>query len=51
LTTFSAFSGESLSLLQRGALGMALAHTTTHVLGALLMAFIGLKLMQGVLGT
>jgi CrcB protein len=50
LTTFSAFSGESLTLLQRGELGMALAHTMAHVLGALLTAFIGMKLVQGLLG-
>lgn len=50
LTTFSAFSGESLALLQRGALGLALAHTLAHVLGALLMAGLGLKLMQALLG-
>lgn len=46
LTTFSAFSGESLALLQRGALGLALAHTAAHVLGALAAAGLGLKLMQ-----
>ncbi|MDN3919955.1 fluoride efflux transporter CrcB [Roseateles violae] len=49
LTTFSAFSGESLSLLQRGALGWALTHTLAHVLGALLSAYLGLRLMQGLL--
>lgn len=46
LTTFSAFSGESLSLLQRGAFGLALAHTGAHVLGALTAAGVGLRLMQ-----
>lgn len=46
LTTFSAFSGESLALLHRGAFGMALAHTGAHVLGALAAAGIGLRLMQ-----
>jgi len=46
LTTFSAFSGESLALLQRGAIGLALAHTAAHVLGALAAAGLGLKLMQ-----
>src|SRR6478609_12087522 len=51
LTTFSAFSGESLVLLQRGQLPLALAHTLAHVLGALLMAGLGLKLMQALLGT
>lgn len=46
LTTFSAFSGESLVMLQRGELGMAFAHTLAHVLGALAAAALGLKLMQ-----
>ncbi|HEY1090936.1 MAG TPA: fluoride efflux transporter CrcB, partial [Burkholderiaceae bacterium] len=34
LTTFSAFSGESLVLLQRGHFSLALLHTLVHVLGA-----------------
>ena len=46
LTTFSSFSGESLSLLQRGQAGMALAHTTVHVLGSLGAAALGLFLMR-----
>lgn len=46
LTTFSAFSGESLALVHRGEFGMALAHTGAHVLGALAAAGIGLRLMQ-----
>jgi CrcB protein len=45
LTTFSAFSGESLSLLQRSQFGLALAHTGLHVLGALAAAALGLWLM------
>jgi CrcB protein len=43
LTTFSAFSGESLGLLQRGAVGMALAHTAAHVLGSLALAALGYR--------
>ncbi|MDM4765811.1 fluoride efflux transporter CrcB [Pelomonas sp. SE-A7] len=50
LTTFSAFSGESLSLLQRGQFALALAHALTHVLGSLGAAALGLKLMQLMLG-
>lgn len=46
LTTFSSFSGESLSLLQRGEFGLALAHAAAHVLGSLGAAALGLKLMQ-----
>jgi fluoride exporter len=41
LTTFSAFSGESLVLIQRGQFGWALAHTLVHVLGALGCAALG----------
>ncbi|HLO96665.1 MAG TPA: fluoride efflux transporter CrcB [Burkholderiaceae bacterium] len=49
LTTFSSFSGESLSLLQRGDFGLALAHTLIHVLGSLLAAAAGLALMRAAL--
>jgi CrcB protein len=41
LTTFSAFSAESLALLQAQRFGAALAHTLVHVLGALLLAAAG----------
>jgi fluoride exporter len=41
LTTFSSFSGESLVLLQRGQVPMALAHAAAHLLGALACAAIG----------
>jgi CrcB protein len=40
-TTFSSFSAESLSLLQRGHAGLALLHSTTHLLGALGCAWLG----------
>jgi len=46
LTTFSAFSGESLALLQRGDWGWALAHTLAHVLGALACAALGFRLAR-----
>ncbi len=46
LTTFSAFSVESLLLLQRGQWSLALAHTGAHVLGALAFAAIGFRLLQ-----
>jgi len=49
LTTFSAFSGESLALLQRGDFGMALAHTLAHVLGALFAAWLGMRLVQALI--
>jgi CrcB protein len=44
LTTFSAFSGESLLLLQKGEFGWALAHTLAHVVGALVCASAGFML-------
>ena len=46
LTTFSAFSGESLALLRHGEFGLAVAHTMAHVLGALAAAWLGMKLVQ-----
>jgi CrcB protein len=46
LTTFSAFSGESLAMLQRGEAGMALWHTALHTLGGLGCAAAGWRLMQ-----
>ena len=50
LTTFSSFSGESLSLLQRGDWQLAFAHTAVHVLGSLGCAAMGFWLMQIKLG-
>jgi CrcB protein len=41
LTTFSAFSGESLVLLQRGQIGLAFAHGAAHVFGSLACAALG----------
>jgi fluoride exporter len=41
LTTFSAYSVESLILLQRGLWTLAVAHTMAHVLGALAAAALG----------
>ena len=49
LTTFSAFSVESLLLLQRGAWGLAATHTAVHVLGALGCTLGGFQLARGVL--
>ncbi|MFG6433375.1 fluoride efflux transporter CrcB [Roseateles sp. LYH14W] len=46
LTTFSAFSGESLALLQRGDFGLALAHTLAHVVGSLAAAALGMLVVQ-----
>ena len=48
-TTFSAFSVESLIMLQRGEWGLALAHTLAHVVGALAFAALGFRLGQSML--
>ena len=49
-TTFSAFSAESLSLIERGRFELALAHTLAHVLGALACAALGARLVRMALG-
>ncbi|HEY0847008.1 MAG TPA: fluoride efflux transporter CrcB [Noviherbaspirillum sp.] len=41
LTTFSAFSAESMTLLQRGEYAWALAHSALHLLGALALCIAG----------
>ncbi|MCV2355284.1 fluoride efflux transporter CrcB [Paucibacter sp. B2R-40] len=46
LTTFSAFSAESLSLLQRGHYGLLLTHAGAHMLGGLACAAIGMRLLR-----
>ncbi len=46
LTTFSAFTGESLSLLQKHEYCWAALHASSHVFGALLMAAIGFAAVQ-----
>jgi CrcB protein len=37
LTTFSTFSAESMTLLQQGEFGWALAHISVHLLGSILV--------------
>ena len=49
LTTFSAFSAESLLMLQRAHWALAAGHTLAHVLGALACAAVGHRIAQGVL--
>lgn len=46
LTTFSAFTGESLTLLYKQHYVLAALHAFGHVFGALLMAAIGLAFIQ-----
>ena len=48
-TTFSAFSAESLIMLQRGQFLLALGHTLAHVIGSLACAAIGFRVAQGIL--
>ena len=48
-TTFSAFSAESLVMVQRGELLLALGHTLAHVAGALACAALGFRLAQALL--
>ena len=50
LTTFSAFSLESLHLLQKDEWGMAAVHTVAHVAGALGCAALGFRGMKLLLG-
>lgn len=49
LTTFSAFSGESLLLLQRGQLALAVLHAAAHVFGSLACVALGFWLARLVL--
>jgi len=46
LTTFSAFTGESWGLLQRGEWTLAAVHTLAHVFGALMCAALGFWLLR-----
>lgn len=46
LTTFSAFSAESLGLLQRGEWQLALGHSALHTLGGLACAALGWRLLH-----
>lgn len=50
LTTFSTFSAESMMLLQRGEFGWALGHVALHMLGALVLCFIGFVTFRALAG-
>ena len=50
LTTFSAFSAESLTLLIKGQWALAVVHSLAHVLGALAAAAAGWALARWILG-
>ena len=49
LTTFSSFSGESLSLMIKGQWAVAVMHTLVHVCGALFAAALGWQIGRWVL--
>jgi CrcB protein len=49
LTTFSAFSGESLQLLQRGQWVMAVLHAAAHVFGSLVCVAAGFAMARWIL--
>ena len=46
LTTFSAFSGETVNALMRQEYGWSLAIVSTHVIGSLLMTFAGISVVR-----
>lgn len=48
-TTFSAFSAESLGLIQRGDWGLALLHSAAHLLGALACTALGYAVARSLL--
>ena len=50
LTTFSSFSGESVTLLQRGEYGWALAHTALHLSGSLVLCAAGFAAWRALKG-
>jgi CrcB protein len=45
-TTFSSFSVESLIMLQRGEVVLAVGHTMAHVVGSLACAALGFRIAQ-----
>lgn len=49
MTTFSAFTAESLGLIVKGQVGIAVMHTAVHVFGALLAAALGWTIGRWVL--
>ncbi len=46
LTTFSAFSGEAFTLLQRHQYAWAAVHISSHVIGSLIMTALGFMMVQ-----
>lgn len=50
LTTFSSFSGESMTLLQRGDYGWAMAHALLHLVGSILLCIAGFATWRALRG-
>lgn len=46
LTTFSTFSLEAVTLLQRGQFGWAIAHSAMHLFGSIAAAAVGLRIVH-----
>ena len=46
LTTFSAFSAESVAMLQRGQFGWATLHIVLHLAGSIIMTVLGMMAMR-----
>lgn len=46
LTTFSTFSAEAVSLIQRGQTGWAVAHIATHLLGSIVLTILGIAAVR-----
>lgn len=49
LTTFSAFSAEALSLLQRGEYLWFFAHSALHLMGAIVLCIAGYATFKGLM--
>ena len=46
-TTFSAFSLDTMSMIERGATGLAAAYVAASVLGSIAALYVGLRLARG----
>ncbi len=46
LTTFSAFSAESVAMLERGQFGWATLHIVLHLAGSIIMTVLGMMAMR-----
>ena len=46
LTTFSTFSAEAVSLIQRGQTGWAVAHVAAHLVGSIVLTMLGIAAVR-----